>query len=144
MNPDFREMLAALSAAGADFMVIGAHAMAAYARPRATGDIDLWVRASPENAERVWAALVEFGAPLGALTKDDLATPDLVYQIGVAPSRIDILTAIEGVSFDDAWPRRNEIDVMGVAVPVIGRTDLIQNKRALGRPKDLADLEELE
>lgn len=144
MNPDFEEMLSVLSDAGAKFLVVGAHALAAYATPRATGDIDIWIGASTENAAKVWAALLAFGAPLEALARDDLASEDLVFQIGVAPSRIDILTSIEGVVFDDAWTRREIIDVAGVNVPIIGREDLIANKRAVGRYKDLADLEELE
>jgi len=144
MNRDFEEMLAALSAAGADFMVVGAHALAVHARPRATGDLDIWVRPTAENAERVWNALVAFGAPLAQLTRGDLATEEVVFQIGVAPSRIDILTSISGVAFEHAWPRRVTVELWGLRVPVIGRADLIDNKRATGRPGDLADLDELE
>ena len=144
MNRDFEEMLAALSEARADFMVIGAHAVAVYARPRATGDLDIWVRPTPANAERVWAALVAFGAPLHELTRDDLAADDLVFQIGIAPNRIDILTTIGGVEFEGAWPRRTTVELWGLRVPVIGRDDLIASKRAAGRPQDLADIAELE
>jgi hypothetical protein len=144
MNPDFVEMLAALSAAEAEFMIVGAHAVAAYARPRATGDLDIWVRATPDNAARVWEALVAFGAPLDELTEADLAADDLVYQIGIVPSRIDILTSIEGVAFAEAWPNRSSVNVGGVEVAVIGRADLIRNKRALGRKRDLADIAALE
>ena len=144
MNRDFEEMLRALSEAGADFMVIGAHAVAVYARPRATGDLDIWVRPTPENAERVWAALVAFGAPLHELTCDDLTSDDLVFQIGIAPNRIDILTTTGGVDFAEAWPRRTNVELWGLTVPVIGRADLITSKRAAGRPQDLADIAELE
>jgi hypothetical protein len=144
MNRDFAEMLAALSAAGADFLVIGAHAVAVYARPRATGDLDIWIRSTAENAERVWTALVAFGAPLHQLTRDDLATDDLVFQIGVVPNRIDLLTSIGGVTFDDAWSRRTTVALWGLAVPIIGRDDLMKAKKAAGRPRDLADLAELE
>ena len=144
MNRDFAEMLSALSEAGADFLVIGAHAVAVHARPRATGDLDIWVRATPENAERVWTALVAFGAPLHQLTRKDLASDDVVFQIGVAPNRIDLLTTIAGVSFDEAWPRRTTVELWGLSVPVIGREDLVRSKRAAGRPRDLADLAELE
>ena len=144
MNPDFEEMLSVLSDAEAKFLVVGANAVAAYATPRATGDIDIWIGASTENGEKVWAALLAFGAPLEALAPDDLASEDLLFQIGVAPSRIDILTSIEGVVFDDAWQRREIIEVAGVNVPIIGKEDLIANKRAVGRHRDLADLEELE
>lgn len=144
MNPDFVEMLRALSDADADFMVIGAHAVAVYARPRATGDLDIWVRPTPRNAERVWAALAVFGAPLDRLSVEDLSTDDVVFQIGVAPSRIDILTTIGGVEFADAWDRRTEVELGDLSVPVIGRDDLITSKRAVGRKRDLADIAELE
>ncbi len=144
MNRDFAEMLAALSEAGAEFLVIGAHAVAVHGRPRATGDLDLWVRPTPENARRVWRALTAFGAPLHELTMQDLTSGDLVFQIGVAPNRIDILTTIGGVTFDGAWPRRITLALWGQAVPVIGREDLIVSKRAAGRPRDLADLADLE
>lgn len=144
MNPDFAEMLAALSEARADFMVIGAHAVAVHGRPRATGDLDIWVRPTPENATRVWAALIAFGAPLHELTLQDLVADDVVFQIGVAPNRIDLLTTIGGVTFDEAWPRRTTVALWGQSVPVIGREDLMRNKQASGRPRDLADLAELE
>jgi len=144
MNRDFAEMLAGLSAAGADFMVIGAHAVAVHARPRATGDLDIWIRPTGENAQRVWAALIAFGAPLDQLTLDDLTSDDLVFQIGVEPNRIDILTTIGGVAFADAWARRTMVELWGMRVPVIGREDLVASKRAAGRPQDLADLAELE
>ena len=137
-------MLAALSEAGAEFLVIGAHAVAVYARPRATGDLDLWIRSTTENVERVWSALVTFGAPLHELTRDDLTSDDLVFQIGVAPNRIDILTSVGGVSFDEAWPRRSTVELWGMTVPVIGREDLVTTKRAAGRPRDLADVAELD
>ena len=144
MNRDFEEMLAGLSEAGVDFLVIGAHAVAVYARPRATGDLDIWVRPSPDNAQRVWAALTAFGAPLHELTLADLTSDDLVFQIGLAPNRIDLLTTVAGVNFDQAWPRRSSVQLWGLSVPVIGREDLIKCKRAAGRPQDLADIAELE
>jgi hypothetical protein len=144
MNRDFVEMLAALSAAGADYLVVGAYALAAHGRPRATGDLDLLVRATPANARRVWAALETFGAPLGDLTLDDLTSSDLVFQIGVAPTRIDLLTGLTGVGFDEAWASRVTLTLEGVEIPIIGRDALIRNKRALGRPRDLADVAELE
>jgi len=144
MNRDFAEMLAALSEAGADFMVIGAHAVAVYARPRATGDLDIWIRPTPENAARVWSALQAFTAPLHALTPDDLSADEVVFQIGLSPNRIDILTTVSGVEFEAAWHRRSTVELWGLRVPVIGKFDLIESKRAAGRPRDLADVEELE
>lgn len=144
MNRDFAEMLSALSAAGAEYLVVGAHALAAHGRPRATGDLDIWVRPSSDNADKVWAALAGFGAPLSALKKQDLTTPGIVFQIGVEPVRIDILTAIDGVDFEGAWSRRIVVDVDGQSVPLLGKDDLIRNKRAAGRPQDLADVAALE
>ena len=144
MNRDFVEMLAALSEAGAEFLVVGAHAVAVHGRPRATGDLDLWVRPTADNAARVWKALAAFGAPLATLTPADLVRPDLVFQIGLPPARIDVLTGISGVAFDEAWPRRVLVTVSGQAVAVLGREDLLKNKKSAGRPRDLADVAELE
>ena len=144
MNRDFAEMLSALSEAGAEFLIVGAHALAAHGAPRATGDLDIWVSPTPANARRVMQALTAFGAPLHDLTLDDLTRSDTVFQIGVPPSRVDILTGVSGVQFDDAWLRRVPLDVEGAAVSVISREDFIRNKRATGRPKDLADIEALE
>lgn len=144
MNRDFVEMLAALSEAGAEFLVVGAHAVAVHGRPRATGDLDLWVRPTADNAARVWKALAAFGAPLATLTPADFVRPDLVFQIGLPPARIDVLTGISGVAFDEAWPRRVLVTVSGQAVAVLGREDLLKNKKSAGRPRDLADVAELE
>ena len=112
-----RRILSALSAAGVEFLVVGAYAMAAHGVPRATGDIDIWVRSTPENADRVLQALRAFGAPLFDLSCDDLLRPDVVFQIGVAPNRIDILTGITGVAFEDAWRNRLTVSVESRAFP---------------------------
>ena len=144
MNRDFVEMLDALSEAEAEYVVVGAHALAAHGLPRATGDLDILVRPTPQNADRVWSALVTFGAPLTELTRDDLAVPDNVFQMGVAPCRIDILTSISGVDFDEVWRDRIVVKIDERPVPVIGRAALLANKRATGRPKDLADAAWLE
>ncbi|MEP3480223.1 MAG: nucleotidyltransferase [Fuerstiella sp.] len=143
-NPDFKDMLRALSDAQIDFLLVGAYAVAAHGYPRATGDLDLWVRPNSETAPRVYRVLAEFGAPLHDLAIDDLAKPGMVFQIGVEPSRIDILTAISGVDFDQAWANRLSIEMDGIELCVIGRDDLIVNKRACGRPKDIADAETLD
>ncbi|MFM8532238.1 MAG: hypothetical protein ACKOEC_01370 [Acidimicrobiia bacterium] len=136
MNRDFAEMLSALSEAGAEFLIVGAHALAAHGTPRATGDLDIWVRPTPSKSRRVMQALTVFGAPLHDLTLDDLTRPDTVFQICVPPSRVDILTGISGVQFDDAWPKRVALDLDGAAVSVIGREDFILNTRATGRPRE--------
>lgn len=140
MNPDFADMLSALSAAGVEFLIVGAHALAAHGVPRATGDLDIWVRPSPDNADRTLRALVSFGAPLSDLSPEDLTRPDTVFQIGLPPARIDILSGITGVSFDEAWSRRILVRVGQFEVPVLSKADFATNKRALGRPKDLADM----
>ncbi|HZM51949.1 MAG TPA: hypothetical protein VFE68_15705 [Vicinamibacteria bacterium] len=145
MNEDFRDLLAALVAAGARFLVVGAHALAVHGIPRATGDLDVWIAAEAPNAERVFAALVRFGAPMAAMgvTHEDLTRSDQVVQIGLPPRRIDILTSISGVPFEEAWADRMTHEVEGLAIPFIGRAALVKNKRATGRAKDLADLEAL-
>ena len=144
LNPDYRDMLSALSAAGVEYLVVGAYALAAHGLPRATGDIDFWVRPSLENADAVMEALREFGAPLGDLTRDDLARPGTVFQIGVAPRRIDVLTSIDGVAFPEAWGGRETRTIDGLAIPVLSRAHLLQNKRATNRPKDQLDADWLE
>jgi hypothetical protein len=144
LNPDFRDILSAFNAEGVEYLLVRAYALAAHGLPRATGDIDLWVRPSAENAGRTWRALERFGAPLQRLAIDDLLTLDVVVQIGVSPQRIDVLTSIDGVQFDAAWPERVIIAVDGLDVPVISRRHLVTNKQATGRPQDLADIARLE
>jgi hypothetical protein len=144
LNPDFRDMLAAFIAEDVEFLVVGAYALAVHGVPRATGDLDVWVRTEPENAARVVRALEAFGAPTDQVTPDDFATPEVVYQVGIAPRRVDILTSIDGVAFPEAWQSRVLVDVDGLRIPVLGREHLIRNKRAVGRTRDLADLEDLE
>lgn len=139
-------MLVALQSEGAAFLVVGAHALAVHGVVRTTGDLDIWVRPEPENAERVWKALAYFGAPMEAmgLTLQDLSEPGTVYQIGLPPKRVDILTEISGVEFDDAWGSRILQEVDGLTIPFLGRQDLLRNKQASGRTKDLADIELLQ
>jgi hypothetical protein len=140
MNPDFADMLSALSEAGVDFLIVGAHALAAHGVPRATGDLDIWVRPTRDNAQRTLRALSAFGAPLADLSADDLTRTDTVFQIGLPPARIDILSGITGVSFDEAWSRRLQIRIGTIDVPVLSKTDFVANKKAVGRPKDLLDM----
>lgn len=144
VNRDFSDLFAGLNAEGAEFLVIGGYALAAHGAPRFTKDLDLWIRATPENAQRVWRALDGFGAPLGNLELQDLHTPGVVFQIGIAPNRIDVLTSADGVEFEAAWARRMEGQYDGHPVPILGKEDLIANKRAAGRTQDLADIEALQ
>lgn len=144
MNRDFVEMLSALSDAGAEYLVIGAHALAAHGYLRGTRDLDIWIRPTRENAQRVWRALAEFGAPLRGVTMEDLHTPELIYQLGVEPQRIDFITTPAGVEFDSSWRDRVMVRVSGRDFPFLNREDLIRSKRAAGRPQDLVDISHLE
>ena len=139
LNQDFKDILSAFSAEKVKFMVVGGYAMAFHGYVRATGDIDLWIHASPENAERVWQALKTFGAPLFDLTKTDLQTLGIVFQIGLVPSRIDVITQIDGVEFEDAWKEHQTVEIDGLQIPIIGKTQLLINKKSTGRPKDNID-----
>lgn len=144
MSPDFKDLLSALNAHGVDYLVVGAHALAAHGRVRATGDLDVWVRPETQNAERVLKALIAFGAPLQHLSVSDLVQPGVIFQIGVAPLRIDILTSIDAVQFEEAWRERLTATLGGEKIPVLSARHLIVNKRAVGRAQDLADVEWLE
>lgn len=145
MTPDFLDLLRALLAAEARFMIVGAYAVGVHGRPRATKDLDVWVEANTSNAPRVVAALREFGAPLMGLTEADLSVPGVGLQIGVEPGRVDIITTISGVRFEEAWPSAIEANFHeGVRCHVIGLIHLLQNKRAAARPQDLADVVALE
>lgn len=143
MNPDFVDLLRAFSAADVRFLIVGAYALALHGRPRATGDLDVWVDASPHNAARIVEALKAFGAPMSEISEADFATPGVVYQIGIPPGRIDILTELTGLTFEDAWPDRLRGRFGEIEVDFIGRDAFVRNKRATGRAKDLGDIETL-
>ena len=144
LGSDFRDLLRVFIDREVRFLVVGGYAVAVHGRPRATGDLDVWIDCTDENAGLAFAALADFGAPMTDLTREDLATPGVVFQIGQPPLRIDVLTRLTGVGFESAWENRSHADFEGIQVPVIGRADLITNKRALGRARDLADVEDLE
>ena len=144
LNEDYKEMLLCLSEENVRFLLIGAYALGAYGHLRATMDIDIWVKPSPENAQAVLMALRRFGAPLHGITLPDLISDDTVFQIGVAPRRIDILTGASGLRFDETWERAVVVNLDGLAVRIPSIPDMIRNKRASGRAKDLADVEVLE
>ena len=146
LNSHYSDMLHALSGRDVKYMLVGGYALAAYGHPRVTLDFDLFVEASPANAEKLYAALADFGAPLafGNVTPLDFAKNGTIYQIGVEPCRIDIINEIAGVCFSDAYLRARIIDFNGLPVRVISPEDLLTNKKAAGRHKDLADVEILE
>jgi len=143
---DFRDLLVELADAGADFVVLGGHAVAFHGHPRATKDLDVLVRATPENAARVYRALAAFGAPLETfeVTEADFASYEGVLQVGVPPRRIDILNRADGIRFDEAVESGDAFEVDGRRIPVIGLKALLQNKRASAREQDLADIAALE
>ena len=143
LNEDYRDILHALSGEKVRFILVGAYALAAHGYPRATMDIDIWVMPSPDNAEAVLRALRRFGAPLHNLTKEDLQKDGTIFQIGVAPRRIDIITAASGLQFEHAYQNSIIVNIDGLDVRIPSIEDLIINKKATGRTKDLADAEAL-
>ena len=144
LNEDYRDILHALSEEKVRFILVGAYALAAHGYPRATMDIDIWVMPSPENAEAVLRALSRFGAPLHNLTREDLLKDGTVFQIGVAPRRIDIITTASGLQFEPTYRNSISINIEGIEVRIPSIEDLILNKRSTGRTRDLADAEALE
>ncbi len=143
-NPDFKDLFSALSAAGARFIVVGAHAVMFYTAPRYTKDMDVWVEPSRDNAERVHHALAGFGAPMSDLSVDDLAIPGTIFQMGVEPNRIDVTTSIDGVEFSEAWLARAVSTYDGVPIAILGMAELLKNKRLVGRDQDRLDVAGLE
>jgi predicted nucleotidyltransferase len=144
VNSDFKELLSILNDKGVKYLVVGGYAVIKYAEPRYTKDLDLWVLADSNNAQAIFSALRTFGAPLRNLTPDDFAHEGYFYQMGVPPVRVDILMSIPGLSFEDAWQKRELVDFDGVQLPFISKQDLIISKLASGRPQDILDAEALE
>ena len=140
LNPDFKDMLSCLKDERVDFLVVGAYALAAHGFPRATGDLDIWVRNDLENARRIMSALNEFGAPATELSYEDFTSTDLVVQFGVEPSRIDLLTGISGVEFEEAWQNRVSIEIDNLEIFILSKEDLLTNKIATDRDKDQGDI----
>ncbi len=140
LNEDYKEMLQLLLEEKVDFLIVGAYALAAHGFPRATGDLDIWVRPEKKNSQKVYKALARFGAPLGQLQSDEFAREGLVFQIGVIPRRIDMITKIDGVDYEDAERDKIQVDVEGLNLPVISLDQLIKNKMSTGREKDALDV----
>ncbi|MEK7726935.1 MAG: hypothetical protein AAB354_00915 [candidate division KSB1 bacterium] len=143
-NQDYFDMFAALNTANVRYLIVGAYAVGFHVEPRTTKDIDLWVEASFENAQQLYKALAEFGAPLENVVVADFCNPEMVFQIGVPPNRIDILMGLEGITFDEAWQSRVEAQYDGQRVFMIGREELIQVKKLAGWPQDVEDVKALE
>ena len=141
LNRDYAEMLQCLMKHSVEHLVVGAYALAGHGLPRSTGDIDIWVRPDPANAAKVYRALADFGAPLDHVSVETFTYPGVVFQIGVAPCRIDLLTKISGdIDFEEAWKDRLDCDLGGIALHVLGIDTLVKNKLAAARPKDLEDV----
>jgi len=144
LNSDYKDMLQVLLDNGVKFLLVGAYAMGVHGYPRATGDIDIWVEPSAQNSERVYRSMAAFGAPLHEIDETTFAKPGIVFQIGVAPRRIDIITTISGVGFDDAYQQRQIVEMEGLSITILSLGNLIKNKRATGRDKDRLDADQLE
>ena len=144
MNSDFKDLLKAFSEEGVRYLVVGGYAYAEHVEPRYTKDLDVWIERSPQNADRVLSALRKFGAPLRDLSKDDLTSADALYQIGLPPNRIDIITQLEAMAFAECWERRKTVEFGELSVEYISARDLLEKQRAYtGRPHDLVDAEHL-
>jgi hypothetical protein len=140
---DYGAMLRCLNRSGARYLVVGGHAVMRYTEPRFTRDLDIWIGCDAANAEQVFAALGEFGAPLAGFKASDLEKPDMVLQIGVAPVRVDVMTGVPGLEFEAAWGRRETVEWEGEPAYFASKADLIEAKRVAGRPQDMLDLEAL-
>ena len=144
LNSDYKDMLQVLLDNGVEFLLVGAYAMGAHGYPRATGDIDIWVGPSAGNSKRVYTALLQFGAPLREIDEATFVKAGVVFQIGVAPRRIDIMSGVSGVEFDEAYRHRETVEIEGIPIPILSYDDLVRNKRATGRDKDRLDANRLE
>lgn len=140
LNEDYRDILQIFIEEKVEFLLVGAYALAVHGLPRATGDIDLFIKPDKDNSDRVYRALGRFGAPLTGISREDFMSDDLIFQIGVVPRRIDIITSISGVGFDEAFRERMITEVDGIKIPVISIDKLIKNKEASGRDKDIFDV----
>lgn len=140
LNPDFRDMLSCLKSEEAEFIIVGAYALAAHGFPRATGDIDILINNSPQNAQKIMRALAKFGAATADFSEQDFTATDMIMQIGVEPCRIDLITSIDDVTFEEAWSNRVNIEIDGLEIDILSKADLLKNKLAAGRDKDQGDI----
>jgi hypothetical protein len=143
VNRDFRDIFKLLNSCHVKYLIVGAHAVMYYTEPRYTKDIDIWIYPSPKNAAAVWRALSRFGAPLDGVMLDDFTNPQLVYQVGIAPNRIDVMMGLPGVRFETAWKRRTKSSYGDVPINILHKNDLLKSKRFAGRPQDLLDVSAL-
>jgi len=139
LNEDYKEMLQSLLDQKVEFIVVGAYALATHGFPRATGDMDIWIKPNEKNSKKVYKALAQFGAPINEIREDEFSQPGLIFQIGVVPRRIDIITKIDAVEFGEADSDKIFVDIDDLKIPVLSIAKLIKNKMATGREKDLLD-----
>ena len=144
INSDFKELLRIFNEDRVRYLVIGGYAVMKYTEPRYTKDLDIWVDPTEENAARVFQALARFGAPLSKVAVEDFSDPDTVYQLGAAPVRVDILKAVPGLTFEEAWSRRLESNLADQVAFIVSRDDLITSKKGTGRRQDRADIRSLQ
>lgn len=144
LSRDLREFIELLNSCAVEYVVVGGHAVAYHGYPRYTGDIDFFIRPTEDNARRLLEVFDRFGFGGVGITRDDFTTPDRIVQLGLPPNRIDLVTGITGVTFDEVWASRVAANLDGIPVCLIGKAELLRNKRASGRAKDLADIEGIE
>jgi len=143
LNEDYKDILQLLLKDKVKFLVVGAYALGVHGYPRATGDIDIWVEPSQENAQKVYVVLGKFGSPIKEISMETFSTKGIIFQIGVPPRRIDLITEIDGVKFENAYKNRKVISLQNLKVPFLSLKDLILNKQSTGREKDLLDVKYL-
>ena len=143
MNSDFKDLLKALNEAKVRYLVVGGYAVIKHTEPRYTKDLDIWVSSDLENAKRTYSALQNFGAPLEGVTVDDFTNASIVYHMGRAPARIDVLMGLRGLDFESSWTNRVDALFGDVPTQFLSPQDLVTNKRLVGRPQDLMDVESL-
>ena len=145
ISSDFSDLLFLLNEEKVEYLLVGGYAVSIHSEPRYTKDIDIWVRPSPENAKKIYSALTKFGAPLKSLNieESDFTNEDCFVQFGREPVRVDFLMSLKGLNFDEAWSRKEIINLGGLKVNLIGKNDLIVSKKLVGRPQDLIDVESL-
>jgi predicted nucleotidyltransferase len=144
LSKDFKEFIESLNERSVQYLIVGAYAVAFHGHPRYTKDIDIWIERSDENIDRLLKALTDFGLGSLGFQKEDFSNPEMIVQIGVPPNRIDILSDLEGLIFSTAFQNRKEVDLYGIKIAVIGLDDLRISKKAAGRPRDIADLADLQ
>ena len=142
-SSDFKELLNLFEKHEVRYLIVGGYAVMKYSEPRFTKDLDVWIATDLENADAVYAALKEFGAPLVNLTADNFTHQDYFYQMGKPPLRVDIMMSIPGVDFEEAWKNREMVELDDIKIPFISRSDLIRAKEASGRPQDMIDIDKL-